>query len=128
MVEAEMTKDIRDYEAKWFGLVTMRQMILLLIGAAYSIPLALIVPGDFSIKIMAGAIGMAPVILLGWVSVYGMRLEQFALQFLRSTVLAPTKRKYKVQSSTQYLDAEFLKEAPQKRKKAKPSEKYPAHK
>ena len=71
MVEVEMTKDIRDYEPKLFGLVTTRQIIVLSIGIAYAAPIALLIPTDFANQCMIAVFLMLPMILIGWVSVYG---------------------------------------------------------
>lgn len=126
MVEVEMTKDIRDYEPKLFGLVTGRQIILLAVGCAYSIPLAMIIPTDFATKCMIAVLALTPMFLLGWVEVYGMKMEKFLLQIIRYTVLTPSKRKYKVDTSR-----DFIKEpqsSKQKKKKIIKSAEYKVHK
>ena len=105
MIEVDMTQDIREYEPKLFGLVTSRQIILLAIGCSYSIPLAIFLPlgNDITARFMVGMLCMIPVILLGWVEVYGMRLEQFLWQALLSLVLTPHNRIYKTDYAYEYL-------------------------
>lgn len=105
MIEVDMTQDIREYEPKLFGLVTSRQILLLAAGCCYSIPLAVFLPlgDDITVRFMVGMLCMIPVILLGWVEVYGMRLEQFLWQALLSLVLTPHNRIYKTDYAYEYL-------------------------
>lgn len=123
MVEVEMTKDIRDYEPKLFGLVTTRQIFVLSIGIAYAAPIALLIPTDFANQCMIVVFLMLPMILIGWVSVYGMRMETFVIQVVRSMLLSPRQRKYERIDSAEYLKDETK----EKKKKIITSEQYPAH-
>ena len=123
MVEVEMTKDIRDYEPKLFGLVTTRQIIVLSIGIAYAAPIALLIPTDFANQCMIAVFLMLPMILIGWVSVYGMRMETCVIQVVRSMLLSPRQRKYERIDSAEYLKDETK----EKKKKIITSEQYPAH-
>ena len=129
MVEVEMTKDIKDYETKLFGILTLRQLILVAIGLAYSIPLAIFLPlGSLMTRLVVGALAMTPVIMLGWISVYGMRLETFLIQVIRSSILTPTNRKYKVETPKECLHFDMQPHTEQQKKKIVKSAEYPAHK
>ena len=130
MVEVEMTKDIRDYETKHFGLITMRQMVCLLIGFAYAIPLFFLLPiEDMTTRIVIAAIAMMPVIIAGWVKIYGMRAEQFAIQVIKSTILTPSTLKYKCESGIDFVPKyQTTKDTAKKKKKIKKSPEYKAHK
>lgn len=126
MIEVEMTKDIRDYEPKLFGLVTTRQIICVGIGLAYAVPIAMVIPADFATQCMIATLLMLPVILAGWVSVYGMRMEQFVLQMIRSLILTPQNRKYKQEDSMAYLRVNKIEK--KRKKKIISSPDYQAHK
>lgn len=125
MIQVEMTIDIRDYEPKLFGIATRRQFILLGIGAAYAIPLAQFLYTDFSSQCMAAVFLMTPVFLLGWVSVYGMKLEQFLGQMVCSLVLTPKKRVYEKEQTEDFLAEEDG--SSRKKKKIIRSPEFPAH-
>ena len=128
MVEVEMTKDIRSYDPKLFGIVTVRQIICLTIGAALALPLIFLLPvEDITTKVMIGMIPLIPMILLGWLKVYGMTLEKFLWQAMRSLVLTPSERKYKTQSTIDFLTLP-IDEDKKKKIKIKPSAEYPAKK
>lgn len=118
MIEVDMTQDIREYEPKLFGLVTSRQIVLLAIGCSYSIPLALFLPlgNDINARFTVGMLCMIPVILLGWVKVYGMRLEQFLWQALLSLVLTPHNRIYKTEYAYTEASSEEAKKKNRKEK------------
>ena len=127
MVEVEMTKDIRSYEPKLFGVVTVRQIICLTIGAVFALPLVLCLPiEDISIRVMIGMIPLIPMILLGWLKVYGMQLEKFLFQAMRSLVLTPSERKYKTQSTIDFLNTPANAEEKKKKVKIITSADYPA--
>ena len=127
MVEVEMTKDIHDYDPKLFGLITLRQLVLLLIGLAYSVPITLLLPiEDLSVKVMVLAVLMTPAIMCGWVTVYGLKLEQYVKQVVISTFLSPQNRLYKIEGSVDFLQEEEQKTSGKKR--IKPSTKYKPYK
>ncbi len=127
MVEVEMTKDIRNYEPKLFGVVTVRQIICLTIGAVFALPLIFFLPiEDISIRVMIGMIPLIPMILIGWLKVYGMQLEKFLLQAMRSLVLTPSERKYKIQSTVDFLNSTADVEEKKKKVKIITSVDYPA--
>lgn len=106
MIDAEMTRDIREYEPKLFNLITVRQLVLLVIGFAIAIPLVLFLPiKDITYRIIIGTVAMSPMIACGWVTVYGMKLERFILQIIKTAFLMPKTRKYKPEGTVDYLPA-----------------------
>ena len=126
MIEVEMTKDIRNYEPKLFGVVTVRQIICLTIGVVLALPLIFFLPiEDITTKVMVAMIPLVPMIMFGWIKVYGMKLEKFLWQAIRSLVLTPSKRKYKTESTMDFLK-EPEPENGKKKVKIIPSADYPA--
>ena len=126
MIQVTMNKDIRDYEPKLFGIVTARQAIILAVGLMYSVPIAVFVPAkDITARIVIGAICIAPAILIGWTKVYGMRLDQFIWEIIKTLILTPKKRKFVVEPAENGLD---FKTGTAQTAKIKTSPDYPAHK
>ena len=126
MIQVTMNKDIRDYEPKLFGIVTARQAIILAVGLMYSVPIAVFVPAkDITARIVIGAICIAPAILIGWIKVYGMRLDQFIWEIIKTLILTPKKRKFVVEPAENSLD---FKTGTTQTAKIKTSPDYPAHK
>ncbi len=126
MIQVTMNKDIRDYEPKLFGIVTARQAIILAVGLMYSVPIAVFVPAkDITARIVIGAICITPAILIGWIKVYGMRLDQFIWEMIKTLILTPKKRKFVVEPAENSLD---FKTGTAQTAKIKTSPDYPAHK
>ncbi len=70
MIDAEMTRDIREYEPKLFNLITVRQLVLLVIGFAIAIPLVLFLPiKDITYRIIIGTVAMSPMIALSLIHI-----------------------------------------------------------
>lgn len=120
-----MTKDIREYEPKMFGVITRRQLLFLLLGLVFAIPTVLLIPGELMTRIMIGTVVMVPFAACGWVRVYDMNLEDFAKQVIRASFILPVKRKYKIESSVAFLEP---KNTSQQKPKIKPSPEYKPHK
>ena len=118
-IEIEIPKDISKYEAKIIGPFTLRQAICTVpaIGIAVLAFTTLIkyIPKDICIFITI--ILVAPLLLCGYIKVYGMPFEKFAKMVFISIVLAPTNRKYKtvnvyetITKTTTALDAKDKKQ------------------
>lgn len=129
MIEVQMSKDIRDYEPKVMGPFTRRQLICVGIGCAVGIPIGLSLPfSELLFKVIAAVCIVVPIAMCGWVSLYGMHLEQFALYIIRHKYLTPTVRKYR---TTGQLCDEIAKakaaesEGTEKGKKKKKRKVYP---
>lgn len=95
-VEMEMPKDIRKYETKLVGPFTLRQTVCALIGAAYAVPIGLLLPIDnISTKIVIIIFLMAPAIMCGWMKMDGVTPEVFAIRLVYTIFLTPHMRKVK---------------------------------
>ncbi len=96
MIELEVPKDIRRYEAKLFGPFTTRQLICFIIAAVvaflmYGI-LGKFIPQDICFFVII--VIDLPALLCGWVKPYGMPFEQFAQTAFTTTFVSPAARKY----------------------------------
>jgi len=97
MIEIRITKEIGNYEAKFLGPFTLRQVICIGIGA----PVCFLIYKTLSPIMttdLAGffcAIPGAIAALFGWVRPYGMKTEKFIQSIFVNMVLAPSHRIYK---------------------------------
>lgn len=110
MLEAQIPKDVRKYEAKLVGPFTLRQLICFIIACilayfAYK-GISAVFSVDFAIPVCMLLI--SPIIAIGWVKPYGMPLEKFLQSAFIGMVLAPKVRKYKTKNNYS-LAAEPLK-------------------
>lgn len=97
MINIRIPKEIRNYETKFVGPLTMRQTICVAIGLivcvfVYNICKAFI-PRDLMLFILI--FPAAAIFCFGWVKPYGMKFEQFFFSAVRNNFIAPRKRKYK---------------------------------
>lgn len=121
MIEREMPKDIRKYEAKFFGPFTLREAICLAIAGICSLTLyntigKMIIPNIRGYICFGAAI---PPIAFGWLEPYGMTLEKYLNVILRTMVLAPKKRKYKTQNMYDIKNPTKINSKKKKKKKIK---------
>lgn len=95
MIEIEIPKDIRKYEAKLVGPLTTRQTICSIIMAVTAI-ITFKVLGEMpkDVKFFVLMIVVLPSILIGFVKPYGMPFEKFAQTAFVSNFLSPKYRKY----------------------------------
>lgn len=96
-IEMEIPKDIRKYEAKLIGPLTLRQLICGVPAAAIAVitftTLIKYIPEDLCIILVM--LTVSPLILCGWVKIYDMPFEKFAKTVIVSSILSPRRRKYK---------------------------------
>lgn len=107
MIDIRIPKEIRSYEAKFVGPLTMRQTICVAVGLivcvfVYNICKSFI-PRDLMLFILI--FPAAAIFCFGWVKPYGMKFEQFFFSAVRNNFIAPRRRKYK----TVNTHAEMLK-------------------
>lgn len=104
MIEVQIPKDIRKYEAKLVGPFTLRQLIAFIVGCVIAY---------FTYKVMSSlnlkehAVPMcmllaSPALAMGYVKPYGMPMERFLQTAFITTVLAPAERKYKTKNTFKY--------------------------
>lgn len=105
MIQIEMSKDINDFSPKIISVFDKRQLICTAIASTYGIPIMLYADFlDIQTRIMAAVILMSPVLMCGWVKMYGMYLEKFVLHILRTRVFNRTTRYYETENTFGYLD------------------------
>lgn len=106
MIQVEMSKDIREFSPKVISVFDKRQLICLGIAALYGVP---VFAATSFLAIDARAILVvlitAPVVLCGWIRVYGMPFEVFLGHMVISMALTPRKRKYKTENTLDGMDA-----------------------
>ena len=124
MIEVEIPKDIRQYEAKLIGPFTLRQTIFFVAGCAFAIPTFNIVYHISTMDVAAFMcmIVATPFLAFGWVKVYGMPLEKFIKTAFISNVLSPKHRKYKTENTFDIFFGDDFK-SKQKRVKKNPKTK-----
>lgn len=101
MIELEVPKDIRRYEAKLFGPFTTRQLICFVIACAVAFValkfLGELMPQDYAFFFII--IIDLPVLLCGWFKPYGMPFEKFAKVAFTTTFISPPARKYVIENA-----------------------------
>lgn len=95
MVTVSMPEDIRQFETKFIGNFTLRQVVCLAVGAVFAIPTALLIPTDIMYKIIVAALVEVPFLFAGWAKPQGMRFEVFVMRMIYYYVLTPRVRKVK---------------------------------
>ena len=99
MIELEVPKDIRKYDAKLFGPFTTRQficfVIICVVAAGLYFLLRDIVPEGWedAMYILIIAVNV-PLILVGWWKPFGMPFEKFAMTAFNTTFVYPNTRTY----------------------------------
>lgn len=138
MIEIQIPKDIRKYEAKLIGPFTLRQLICFILGCIVAyVVYTLMSKINLSEDAMPIAmVSCAPVLAFGWIKPYGMPLEKFLQTALISTLLAPTERKYKTKNNFKITtddhkkinQSEYKKRLKKDKKLAKTDSKYESFK
>ncbi len=108
MIEIEIPKDVRDFEAKLIGPFTARQLfcaIGLALGCYGSYKMAVNLFGEgASVNMLFPIVGAIPFAAVGWFKPYGMHFEKFARSVFVSMFLSPTKRLYKIDNTFDRFD------------------------
>lgn len=99
MIEVEMNDDVRKTKAKVFGKFDLRQIICIIIAASYSIPIAIKLPMDYTLKIVFGVLIAVPVILCGWIRLNKEPFEIVIIRYIYKHFLTPSWRKVKRNNS-----------------------------
>lgn len=98
MIEIEMSRDIRDFEPKIIGPLSLRQLIASAIGAVIAIPIAFYLPVNMEVRILLAMLVAAPAILCGFFKFYGMAPEIFFLRVMIPFYLNPERRIYETET------------------------------
>lgn len=131
MIEVNIPKDLDHYEAKFVGPFTLRQSICIVCALPIGIFLFNLTKKSLGVDV-AGFICLIPAgiaYLFGWLKPYGMKFEVFVRSVFITTVLAPSKRKYKTENYFKTLMSEkfddeddfILEDSPKKKKKKRDS-------
>ena len=123
MITMEMSDDIRKYETKSIGPFTIRQVICIGIGCAYSIPLAAISGLDTANKVLLACVLAAPAIACGYVKLDGAPFEVLFFRLLYWMVLTPKKRKMRGQNIYRSELARIAKQEEAMKMSTKPQQK-----
>lgn len=95
MIEVEMVDDIRKTEPKAVGSLTTRQVICIILAGTYSIPIAVHIPFDITLKIVTGILLALPVVMCGWIKLNNEPFEIVMIRYIYKHFLTPQKRKIK---------------------------------
>ena len=95
MIEVEMVDDIRKTEPKAVGSLTTRQVICIILAGTYSIPIAVHIPFDITLKIVTGILLALPVVTCGWIKLNNEPFEIVMIRYIYKHFLTPRKRKIK---------------------------------
>lgn len=97
MIEFKVPKDIRVYETKIFGPLTLRQTICVLIMALFDLIIFFGVFRPLHLKVeIAIYIFLIPNVIIGlfgWMKPNGVPFEKWLRGFMVNTFIAPTRRK-----------------------------------
>lgn len=110
MIRGDILQDINKYKPKFIGPFNVRQFVCVLLS------LAAVLPTYFGLKwlfepfplIVICCIVATPFILCGWFSPYGIPLEKFVFNYIKSHI-SPKNRKYEISESTYDLGDECYK-------------------
>ncbi len=104
MFKVPMTRDIKDFSPKVISIFNKRQLICSAIALSYGFPIIMYAKSlELNTRMTFATILMLPVLACGWIKVYGMPLEKFALIVLTNHVLTPTRRMYATENTLDYL-------------------------
>ncbi len=95
MITMEMSDDIRKYETKSMGPFTIRQVICIAVGCAYSAPIAAMAPLETANKVLLFCLLALPAVACGYVKLDGAPFEVLFFRLLYWFFLTPRKRKMK---------------------------------
>ena len=95
MIEIEMSRDIREFSPKVLGPFDKRQLVVLVIAVLVGVPLFMLLgPVPLQAKLIIILIVCLPILLCGWVKMFGMPLEVFVMKFIIPTLFSPRKKVY----------------------------------
>lgn len=90
-----MSRDIREFSPKVLGPFDKRQLIVLTISIFTGVPLFLLMGSlPLQFKLLVSIIVVLPILLCGWVKMFGMPLEVFVFKFIIPTIFNPRKKIY----------------------------------
>ena len=104
MFKVPMTRDIKDFSPKVISIFNKRQLICSAIALSYGFPVIMYARGlELNTRMTLATILMLPVLACGWIRVYGIPLERFALLVIVNHLLTPTRRMYATENTLDYV-------------------------
>ena len=104
MFKVPMTRDIKDFSPKVISILNKRELICAAIALTYGFPVIMYARGlELNTRMTLATILMLPVLACGWIRVYGMPLERFALLVIVNHLLTPTRRMYATENTLDYV-------------------------
>ena len=93
MIQIEMSKDINDFSPKIISIFDKRQLVCVGLASAYGLPIVVnLTSVDIYTRLTIAIVLMFPVLMCGWVRLYGMYLEKFAWHIFRTRVIGKTNK------------------------------------
>lgn len=115
MIEIEMSRDIREFSPKVLGPFDKRQLVVLIITVLVGVPLFMLLgPVPLQAKLIIVLIVCLPILLCGWVKMFGMPLEVFVMKFIIPTLFSPRKKVYMTDNAYERMFTETGKPNPYK--------------
>ena len=115
MIEIEMSRDIREFSPKVLGPFDKRQLVVLIIAVLVGVPLFMLLgPVPLQAKLIIILIVCLPILLCGWVKMFGMPLEVFVMKFIIPTLFSPRKKVYMTDNAYERMFTELGKQNPYK--------------
>ncbi len=105
MIEIRITKELGNYEPKFVGPFTLRQLICVVVG----VPVCFLIYSKLSPILTSDIAGFfcvfpaALAVLIGWIKPYGMKMEKFIQSMFINMVIAPANRKYRTENIHEQL-------------------------
>lgn len=116
MITVAMPKDIRKFETKFIGKLTLRQAAHVFAGVIVAIPIALLIPLNATAKFMFGVLIAIPFLMAGWLKPDGEIAEVFVIRkMIYYNILTPKVRRVKIKNTYRVLYERLLKKKEQKK-------------
>lgn len=118
MLEIKMSRDIREFSPKVLGPFDKRQIVVLAAAIFTGVPIFLLLGSlPLQFKLIVSLIVVLPILLCGWVKMFGMPLEVFVFKFILPTIFNPRKKIYITEN---YYEKLFIEEGQPSPYKAEP--------
>ena len=118
MLEIKMSRDIREFSPKVLGPFDKRQIVVLAAAIFTGVPIFLLLGSlPLQFKLIVSLIVVLPILLCGWVKMFGMPLEVFVFKFILPTIFNPRKKIYITEN---YYEKLFTEEGQSSLYKAEP--------
>lgn len=118
MLEIKMSRDIREFSPKVLGPFDKRQIVVLAAAIFTGVPIFLLLGSlPLQFKLIVSLIVVLPILLCGWVKMFGMPLEVFVFKFILPTIFNPRKKIYITEN---YYEKLFTEEGQSSPYKAEP--------